>query len=125
MADVTQRRPAGFHRAGLFLRLLVGRAVHSAGTQDRDGASIVLQTVARRHPMLRHNLADGGHAGPRLREAVKQSGRWTVRIVERSAFAALRALPDAWAEPGDVAQAEGRVWRDGPVRRQAADAARG
>ena len=33
--------------------------------------------------MLRHIFADGGHAGPRLREALKQIGRWTVRIVKR------------------------------------------
>jgi len=34
--------------------------------------------------MLRHIFADGGYAGPKLREALKQIGRWTVQIVKRS-----------------------------------------
>src|SRR5690606_17449180 len=40
--------------------LLVGLDVHSAGIQDRDGASNVLEAVAKRYPMLRYLFADGG-----------------------------------------------------------------
>lgn len=40
-------------------------------------------------------------------------------------LADLRAVLEAWAESRDVLQAEGQVWRDGPVRRQAAEAALG
>jgi transposase len=64
--------------------LLVGLEVHSAGVQDRDSAPDVLKAVAARYPMLRHVFADGGYAGPKLRDALKAIGRWTVQIVKRS-----------------------------------------
>lgn len=64
--------------------MLVGLEVHSAGIQDRDGAPDVLKAVASRYPMLRHIFADGGYAGPKLRDALKAIGRWTVQIVKRS-----------------------------------------
>lgn len=77
--------------------LLVGLDVHSAGIQDRDGASNVLEAVAKRYPMLRHIFADGGYAGPKLREALKQIGRWTVQIVKRSDSAGgFEVLPRRW-----------------------------
>ena len=62
----------------------VGLEVHSAGVQDRDGALDVLKAVAARYPMLRHVFADGGSAGPKLRDALKVIRRWTVQIVKRS-----------------------------------------
>ena len=64
--------------------LLVGLEVHSAGIQDRDGAPDVQAAVAARYPMLRHIFADGGYAGPKLRDALQAIGRWTVLIVKRS-----------------------------------------
>ena len=67
--------------------LLVGLVVHSAGIQDRDGAPDVLKAVAVRFPMLRHIFADGGYAGPKLRDALKAIGRWTVETVKRSGVA--------------------------------------
>lgn len=77
--------------------LLVGLDVHSAGIQDRDGASDVLEAVAKRYPMLRHIFADGGYAGPKLREALKQIGRWKVQIVKRSDPAkGFEVLPRRW-----------------------------
>src|ERR1700761_2705076 len=42
---------------------LVGLAVHSAGTQDRDGVPAVLTAIGRLYPWLRHIFADGGYAG--------------------------------------------------------------
>ena len=65
-------------------RLCVGLEVHSAGVQDSDGAPDVLKAVAARYPMLRHVFADGGYAGPKLRDTPKAIGRWTVQIVKRS-----------------------------------------
>ena len=53
----------------------MGLEVHSAGIQDRDGAPDVLNAVAARFPMLRHVFADGGYAGPKLRDALKALGR--------------------------------------------------
>ncbi len=77
--------------------LLVGLEVHSAGIQDRDGAPDVLRAVASRYPMLRHIFADGGYAGPKLRDALKAIGRWTVQIVTRSDTAqGFEVLPRRW-----------------------------
>ena len=77
--------------------LLVGLEVHSAGTQDRDGAPDVLRAAAARYPMLRHIFADGGYAGPKLRDALKAIGRWTVQIVKRSDTAhGFEVLPRRW-----------------------------
>jgi transposase len=72
----------------------VGLGVHSAAIQDRDGAPNVLETVAKRYPMLRHVFADGGHDGTKLGEALKQIGRWTLQIVKRPKSAeGFEALP--------------------------------
>jgi len=77
--------------------LLVGLEVHSAGIQDRDGAPNVLKAVGARYPMLRHIFADGGYAGPKLRDALKAIGRWTVQIVKRSDTAdGFEVLPRRW-----------------------------
>ena len=54
--------------------LRVGLEVHSAGVQDRDGAPDVLKAVAARYPMLWHVFADGGYAGPKLRDTLKVIG---------------------------------------------------
>ena len=77
--------------------LPVGLAVHSAGIQDRDAAPDVLKGIAARDPMLRHIFADGGYAGPKLRDALKTIGRWTVQIVKRSDTAqGFEVLPRRW-----------------------------
>lgn len=79
------------------LGLLVGSKVHSAGIQDRDGAPDVLKAVAVRYPLLRHIFADGGYAGPKLQEALKAIGRWTVQVVKRSDSAeGFEVLPRRW-----------------------------
>ena len=76
---------------------LVGLVVHSAAVQDRDGAPSVLKQVAARHPLLRHIFADGGYAGPKLREALQAIGRWTIQIVKRSDTATgFDVLPRRW-----------------------------
>jgi transposase len=79
------------------LGLLVGLEVHSAGIQDRDGAPDLLNKVAVGYPFLRHVFADGGYAGPKLRDALKAIGRWTVQIVKRSDTAqGFEILPRRW-----------------------------
>ena len=65
------KRHIGTYTTGLRL----GLEVHSAGVQDRDGAPDVLKAVAARYPMLRHVFADGGSAGPKLRDTLKVIGR--------------------------------------------------
>lgn len=85
------------HIATDTLGLLVGLVVHSAGIQDRDGAPDVLKRIAAQYPTLRHVFADGGYAGPKLREALKPIGRWTVQIVKRSDTAeGFEVLPRRW-----------------------------
>ena len=81
--------------------LLVGLEVHSAGIQDRDGAPNVLAAIAARYPGLRHIFADGGYAGPKLRDALDAIGRWTLQIVKRSDTAdGFEILPRRWPAAG-------------------------
>jgi len=61
----------------------VGLGVHSAASQDRDGAPNVLDAIAKRYPTLRNVFADGGYAGTKLGEALKQIGRHTLQISKR------------------------------------------
>ncbi|SEP25018.1 Transposase [Salinihabitans flavidus] len=57
----------------------------------------MLRAVASRSPMLRHVFADGGYAGPKLRDALKAIGRWSVQIVKRSDTAdGFEVLPHRW-----------------------------
>lgn len=66
------------------LGLTVGLVTHSAGIQDRDGASAFLNTILKRYPWLRHTFADGGYAGPRLKCGLEKVGKFTLVIVKRS-----------------------------------------
>jgi len=71
--------------------------VHSAGIQDRDGAPGVFAKLRREAPKLRHMFADGGYAGPKLRDALVSLGRWTLQIVKRSDTAkGFEVLPRRW-----------------------------
>ena len=60
---------------------LVGLQVHPADIQDRDGAVVVLASIRRLYPWLRHIFADGGYAGDKLKAALAEFGRWTVEII--------------------------------------------
>ena len=71
--------------------------MHSAGTQDRDGAPAVLTTIRRLYPWLRHIFADGGYAGDKLRDTLSGMGCWTVQIIKRSDTAqGFEVLPRRW-----------------------------
>jgi transposase len=79
------------------LGLLVGIVVHSAGIQDRDGAPMVLNSIRARWPWLRHIFADGGYAGPKLNDALRGLGGWTIEIIKRSDKAnGFEVLPRRW-----------------------------
>lgn len=77
--------------------LLIGVVVHSAGIQDRDGAPQVLSSIRKSHPWLRHVFADGGYAGPKLKDALTKIGTWTIEIVKRSDKAeGFELIPRRW-----------------------------
>ena len=79
------------------LGLMVGLVVHSAGMQDRDGAPDVLKTILKRWPWLRHIFADGGYAGPKLKDRLKKVGKFTLEIVKRTDHAeGFKLLPRRW-----------------------------
>jgi putative transposase len=63
--------------------LLVGAIVHEASVQDRDGAAILLASIQRTHPWLRHVFADSAYAGDKLAAALARLGTWTIEIVRR------------------------------------------
>ena len=62
---------------------LVGLVVHEANIQDRDGAVLVLQSIRRFYPFLRHVFADGGYAGDKLKQARNGKGNWTIEGIRR------------------------------------------
>ncbi len=76
---------------------LVAVMVHAADIQDRDGAPALLASIRHAFPRLRHVFADGGYAGPKLRDALAKLGKWTVQIVKRSdAAKGFVLLPRRW-----------------------------
>lgn len=76
---------------------LIALRVHAANIQDRDGAPEVFRQLAREAPKLRHVFADGGYAGPKLRDALTGIGRWVIQIVKRSdAAEGFEVLPRRW-----------------------------
>lgn len=76
---------------------LITCEVHAANIQDRDGAPGVFTKLRREAPKLRHMFADGGYAGPKLRDALVSLGRWTLQIVKRSDTAkGFEVLPRRW-----------------------------
>jgi putative transposase len=79
-------RTNGVHRLTVTdtLGLMVGAAVHPVGVQDRDGAPMVLRSIRKSWPWLRHVFTDGGYAGPKLHGALKGQGDWRIEIVKRS-----------------------------------------
>jgi transposase len=71
--------------------------VHPANVQDRDGAPALLASARDLVPWLRHVFADGGYAGDKLKDALKDQGDWTIEIVKRSDTAkGFVLLPRRW-----------------------------
>jgi transposase len=74
-----------------------GMIVHPADVQDRDGAPDLLASMRSLYPWLSHIFADGGYAGDKLKDALKNLGDWTIEIVKRSdAAKGFVLLPRRW-----------------------------
>lgn len=58
--------------------------VHPANIQDNHGAVPLLTMLGRSFPKLRHLFADRVYRGPKLIDAVADSGPWTIEIITRS-----------------------------------------
>jgi transposase len=65
---------------GLPLRVIV----HSAGIQDRDGATLVLDKIRQRFPWLELVWADAGYNAHQVKDAVARSPGLRLEIVKRS-----------------------------------------
>ena len=77
--------------------LLIAAIVHEASIQDRDGAVPLIASMKSLCPWLRHLIADGGYAGPKLKEALRKLGKWTIEIIKRSDHAkGFVLLPKRW-----------------------------
>jgi transposase len=77
--------------------LPVGMIVTPADVQDRDAAPDLLASLGNAFPWLHHIFADGGYAGPKLRDALSKLGNWTLEIVKRSdAASGFILLPRRW-----------------------------
>jgi transposase len=65
---------------GLPLRVIV----HSAGTQDRDGAALVLDTIRKRFAWLELVWTDAGYNARQVKDAVARSPGLRLEIVKRT-----------------------------------------
>ncbi len=73
------------------LGLMLSNKVHSAGSQDREGLSIVCDRLTSRFPFIEVICADGGYQG---KIAAKTSPR-PLQIIKRNQKA-FQALPKRW-----------------------------
>jgi putative transposase len=70
------------------LGLVIGVVVHAASIQDRDGAKILLERIAKLLPKVKIIWADSGYAG-KLIKWVKDHTGWKLEIVKRRFFTEL------------------------------------
>jgi putative transposase len=63
---------------------LLALIVHAANIQDNHGAVPLLGALRQAFPKLRHIFADRIYRGGKLRNAIRQFGRWVIEIVTRS-----------------------------------------
>jgi transposase len=84
--------------------LLIAAIVHRADIQDRDGAPLLLATMRRAFPWLRHIFADAAYAGGKLQQALAKLGTWTFEIIRRSDTAkGFEPLPRRWVVERTIA----------------------
>lgn len=77
--------------------LLLAIHVHPANVQDCHGAVPLLKRLRNKFPKLQRIFADRVYRGDQLRDAIKDSGPWTIEIVERAAgVKGFQLLPQRW-----------------------------
>lgn len=78
------------------LGLILAVVVHKGNIQDRDGAKLVLASIAGLYPRLELIWADGGYCG-QLIDWVKNTCNWILEIVKRSDdVKGFKVLPHRW-----------------------------
>src|SRR5512132_2894006 len=79
------------------LGLPIRVVVHSADTQDRDGAALVLDKIRPRFPSLELVWADGGYNARQVDDAVAKVPDLRIEIVKRSDdMTGFVVLPRRW-----------------------------
>lgn len=63
--------------------LLLLAKVQPADMQDNHGAVPLLRELRRRFPALAHIFADRVYRGPKLLDAISDTGAWTIEIITR------------------------------------------
>lgn len=77
--------------------LLLAVHVHPANIQDNHGAVPLLQELRHIYPGVSHIFADRIYRGRQLRDALADSGPWTIEIVERpKGVKGFQLLPRRW-----------------------------
>jgi transposase len=69
--------PARLRHADLLIVLRIGLARPGPSRQFRRGV------LGSSFPWLRNHFADGGYAGDKLQDVLKELGHWTIEIVKR------------------------------------------
>ena len=68
---------------------------------------MVLKSILKRWPWLRHIFADGGYGGPKLKGALQKIGKFKLEIVKRSDKAkGFVLLPRRWVVERTLRMAE-------------------
>lgn len=71
--------------------------VQPANIQDNPGAVPLLTAVGHSFPKLRHIFADRVYRGPKLLDALRSTGHWTIEIITRSqSVGTFQAEPRRW-----------------------------
>ena len=77
------------------LGLIIAIVIHSAGIQDRDGASSVVEKMKENWSRIIKIFADGGYAG-QLIIKIKESFNINLEIIKRDKLKEFKILPKRW-----------------------------